>query len=59
MAAMMGSARGLQAHSPVDAAFALQVFHAGSGIPYHLKQGLHPKAGSLRPQEGEKVAPWR
>ena len=44
--------------SPVNAAFALQVLHARGCIPYHLQQCLHPQAGSLRPKEGQEVAPW-
>lgn len=45
-------------HSPVYAALALQVLHARCGVPNHLQQSLHPQAGSLRPKEGQEVAPW-
>lgn len=44
--------------SPVDAALALQVLHAGGRIPHHLQQRLHSQAGSLGPQEGQEVSPW-
>lgn len=50
---------GCAAHSPVDAALALQVFHACSRVPYHLQQSLHPQAGSLGPKEGQEVASWQ
>lgn len=46
------------APSPVNAALALQVLHARGRVPYHLQQCLHPQAGSLRPKEGQEVAPW-
>lgn len=44
--------------SPVNAALALQVLHACGCVPYHLQQRLHPQACSLRPKEGQEVAPW-
>lgn len=44
--------------SPVNAALALQVLHARGRVPYHLQQCFHPQACSLRPKEGQEVAPW-